>query len=51
MRRLLALCLLVLALAGCGSENGGDSPGSPANSAPADTGSGTTEEDEGDYGY
>jgi hypothetical protein len=55
MRRLLALCLLAPALgllaSGCGSENDGDSPGSPADTAPADTGSGTTEDDEGDYGY
>jgi hypothetical protein len=45
MRRLLALALRVLALAGCGSEGGGD-PGTPA-----DTGPPTTETDEGDYGY
>jgi hypothetical protein len=45
MRRLLALALLVLALAGCGSEGGGDPR------APADTGPATTEQDEGDYPY
>jgi hypothetical protein len=46
MRRFLAFCLLVLALAGCGSENGDESPGTPANTVPTTTG-----KDKSDYGY
>jgi hypothetical protein len=46
MRRFFALCLLALALAGCGSANGDESPGTPANTGPA-----TTEKDKSDYGY
>jgi hypothetical protein len=50
MRRLFALCLLLVALApallASGCESGGDAPGAPAESGPT-----TTEEDKGDYGY